>query len=431
MASTSLSPGSAQHSLGPAAAIPSRDWSVLLYIAALSAIAMTISQRSEVEISRIQYLLLVIPAVTLPLFRPYLLFQTVFTKGGWLLAMLVIGGTWHALGGDNLAVFQLAAFVHVYLWHNAAHVRLRREDLYRIYYAIIPVGFAIWYATDLNPWGPLPGFTEPEFGVWRISIFPNIAISAFMSLAVVMCLTIDGVKSAVRRPIFWIAIYFVVFSFVRTAVVGLFLYMAALYLLPKFQNKLSLFLGALFITLILNLFIAYSANIFYYLQEYPLISRLFLRGETGLNEYEIYTQQYRPWLWAQHLSQFLSSSFWMGWGSTEFLSLVDNELVSGLETGDSVSYLTRLLARYGLAGGLMIIYLLVCLGDRVRESDLWGVAVWMTVILIFMQWGTIFHPTDPTGFLLMLAVVKGRRAFLAPVPAHASAQPAALRPVGV
>ena len=395
----------------PAATATRRDWPTLLFLAASLGLSMSVSQEYTGEQTQTQYLMFLLPAIVVSVMRPLALFHAMSTKAGILVAMLLIGGTWHALTGDMQAVFVLGLIVLVYTWHNAPPVRLVREDVQLLYALMVVVGFVVWLTTDINRWGPIPGTTVVEYGIWRVSFFPNISFSAFFSLGVVMLTTMDGWKSASRNWIFWLALYFLVFSFVRTAVVGLAIYIFLQWLLRRHWQPSSMFLMALFVGFGVNLLIAYSAVLFAQFQDIELVSRLFLRGETGLSVFEIYQQLYRPWLWGQHFAQFATSPYLMGWGSTEFMTLVTDQYVASLELGDSVSMPTRVLAQYGVPGSLFSIYLLVCLAERARHLDTGSCSVWPVVFLAILQWGSLFHPTDGLGFRLMLMIVKGREGF--------------------
>jgi hypothetical protein len=137
--------------------------------------------------------------------------------------------------------------------------------------------------------------------------------------------------------------------------------------------------------------------------------------------YEVYQQLYRPWLWGEQLNQFLSSDYLMGWGSTEFSTLITESLIASTEMGDTVSLPTRLLAQFGLAGVLFTVYLLVLLKSRANDRDAWACAIWAPVFISLMQWGSLFHPTDGIGFLFMLMIVKGTRGFPEAAPREAKA----------
>ncbi len=406
-----------------------RDWPALFFLAFSVAVSMTIRQEYTGEQSQAEYLMFLLPAVAVALVRPIALVQAASGKAAILVAMAIIGGVWHALQDDFQAVYVLGLVALIYTWHNAAPVVLVRQDIERLYVLSVVVGSVLWSVLDINLWGPLPGTTAPEYGIWRVSFFPNIAFSAFFSLGVVMLLTMDGWKKASRNWIFWLALYFLIFSFVRTAVVGLCIYAFVQWLLRRRRwHPSEIFFLAFALGFGVNLVIAYSAFLFARFQDIELVSRLFLRGETGLSTYEIYQQLYRPWLWGEHFNQFWTSPYLMGWGSTAFMSLITEDLVANLEFGDSVSMPTRLLAQYGLAGVLFSIYTLACLGERARRYDLWACSVWPVVFLAILQWGSLFHPTDGLGFLLMLMVVKGREGFV--IFGNGAKQPTGQGPAG-
>jgi hypothetical protein len=138
---------------------------------------------------------------------------------------------------------------------------------------------------------------------------------------------------------------------------------------------------------------------------------MFLRGETGLSTFEIYQQIYRPWLWGQHLHQFITSPNLMGWGSVEFNVLKTEDLVSGHEELGDVSLPTRLLAQYGLPGLLFVVFMIARLRVLAKRGDVWGCACFPVVVLGLFQWGSMFHPTDPMFVIYMIIMIHGSAAF--------------------
>jgi hypothetical protein len=177
-----------------------------------------------------------------------------------------------------------------------------------------------------------------------------------------------------------------------------------------------------------NLVIAFSASIFDALQHIPVIARLFLRGETQLSEFEIYQQLYRPWLWGEQFKMLASSPGLMGWGSVPFTDLVQNSIFDfGVESGDTVSMPTKLMAQFGIPAFLFWAFAFAGLYERARAADRWACACFPVVVLAMMQWGSMFHVSDVFCLFYSLLFVKGRDMFVGggsrarrPMPRHLS-----------
>ena len=390
-----------------------RDWPTLLFVAVSIGISLRVPQYNVEEMAApVDYVMLILAAVLLPLARPAALLEAINGRAAWLVAFLVPAVAWHALRGDWTAVNQIGLLALVYTWFTTRNFRLVKEDIYRLYGLALIIGVGVWVATDLNGWGMIPGTSVYAEGQWRVSFFPNIAFTAYLSIGVVLVMTMDGWEKPLRQPLFWVALYFLLLSFVRAVTLGFLIYVPLYYFLSrKKRSPAFLFWTVLLIAIGVNLLIAYSTYLFLQIQDIPVISRFFLRGEVGLSEYEIYVQLYRPWLWGQHLSQFWSSPMLFGWGSTEFQSLITNDLVAGLEQGDTVSMPTRLLAQFGWPAFFFLAFLLASLWERARERDTWACAAFPVIALGLMQWGTFFHPTNGIGAILMLILLRGRQAF--------------------
>jgi len=211
-----------------------------------------------------------------------------------------------------------------------------------------------------------------------------------------------------------IAIYFMVFSFVRTALIATVLYFVLRWLFDRSRGigTKGLFWTALVVGIGANLIIAASAVAIAYVQELPLISPLLLRGESNLSTEEIFQQMYRPWLWWQHLMQFAASPSLMGWGAFIFDEMKTEDLIEGHEPGDSVSLPTRLLAAYGAPGLLWTVFLVARLHQVAKEGDRWACACFPPILLLVMNWGGVFHPTDALGALFLMLVTRGSKGFV-------------------
>lgn len=389
-----------------------RNPALLLFVTASLLVSMSVSQEESPEVGSITYWLLVLPAAVLPLFNARYIAQTLLGRSWMLLLFLVSAGSWHLANGDSRAVIQLGLLVWVLAWVASDRAQLAVRDLVRLYILAVAVGFAAYAFTGLNKWGPLPALTVEDYGVWRVSFFPNIAYTAFLSLAVVLVLTrdIDAMK---RYPgALVVAIFYLVFSFVRSALVALLIYAALRWWFNRCPTPRRMFWTALLVAIGANAAIAGSVFVLEIMQEYPFLSRLFMRGESGLSTEEIFQQIYRPWLWWQHMLQFASSPSLMGWGAFDFDAMKSEALVEGHEEADTVSLPTRLLAVYGVPGLLFTLFLVSQLRGLSTRKDAWACACFPAVFLLLMQWGSVFHPSDALFAIFLLMITRGGRAYV-------------------
>ncbi len=389
-----------------------RNLAMLFFVALSLLVSMSISQEQTPEIGSWSYWLLVIPAGLLPLADAGALFKTLLGRARLLLLFGVIAGAWHLLRGDTRAVLQLGLIVWVLAWVSTDRAHLKVQDLLVVYLTLVAIGVGIWMLTDLNKWGPIPGTTVDDYGVWRVSFFPNIANTAMLSLAVLLVLSRSIATVRAHALVFGIALYFLLFSFVRTTLIALAVYLVLRWWFGRRQRSARLlFWTSLLVGIGINVMIASSVVVIDYLQQFQLVSRLMLRSETGLTPEEIYQQLYRPWLWWQHLTLFATSPSLMGLGVFEFVNLQTEELNVGTTPAGNEALLTRLLASYGLPAFLFMFYLISRLRHAARQHDLWACACFPALMLLIMQWGAIFHPTDALGTIFFLMMVHGSKAF--------------------
>jgi hypothetical protein len=384
-----------------------RDRLTLVYLVYALVLALAASQHEE-DFGTLRYLLYIVPVSLVALIRPMVLLRSIDLPISLIIVMTYVSCCWFLYQGDYSAVMRIGLFGLSTWWFCASTVRLRDQDVYLLYVGAIALGAIIWLSTDFNEWGLIPGTTSASLGIWRVSFFSNIAYTGFFSLFVIIIAFRNQAARLAAGPVLFIALYFAAFSFVRTVLISVVLYLLGMWILRRMKQPWQLFLVALTLAVLTNLAVAYSASLIGSLQNIPIISRLFLRGETALSEFEIYQQLYRPWLWGQHWSLAWDSPFWMGWGSIPFVHMVKNSIFQyGLETGDTVSLLTRLLYQNGLIGFLYWAFMLACLWRLSKRGDWWGCALFPVVASAMLQWGAIFHPGDPMALLYVGLLAKG------------------------
>lgn len=389
------------------------NFAMLVFVVFTLLVTLSISQQVVPEVGSLVYWLLVIPSLLCPLLNLRDIARTAFTWPSILLVwMLAMAGIWHIAVGDAQSVLRVILMVLVLVWISGENARLRTKDVALIYLMVVLAGVFIYLTFNTNKWGPLPWLTVPEFGQWRVSFYPNIAYTASLSLFVFFVLSMDMQTLKRYGLVAALALYFTVTSFVRTALIGLALYLLMRLLLARMKSPLAIFLVAGGSAVLINVAIALSPAIVVLIQDWPFISRLFLHGDKGLEIHEVYVHLYRPWIWSQHLQIFLDSPFLMGWGNFDFHALKTEVLRGALDWSDAVSMPSRLLASHGLPVLLFFGFAFAQLANRARERDLWACACFAPLVLFTMQWGSIFHPSDPMFLLYFLLLTRGKGGFV-------------------
>ena len=414
MSSLTTAGNTAPDNAGLATPQARRNIALLLFVALSLLVSMlSITQEKTPEVGSISYWLLIVPAVLLPFANLPGIVKALLGRARLVLVFGITAGAWQLMHDDLRALQQLVLIVWVMGWLCTAGARLAVHDLVRIYLALVLIGTSIWLLTDINKWGILPGTTTYDGLDWRISFFPNIAMSGLLSLILVFALTRTIALARRYKVVLALALYFLIFSFVRSAIIafGLYIFMRW-WLAIKPRSSRATFWMALLLGVAINLAIAVSTPIFNQLQQIEIISRLFLRSETGLSQEEIYVQLYRPWVWMQHLKLFWSSPSLMGLGAFDFNEMQFEELNAGTTPTGNEALLTRLLATYGLPASAVLLFFITRLRAAVRDHDDWACACFPPIVLLMMQWGNIFHPSDAIGAILTLIAINGHRAFV-------------------
>ncbi|MHB8799679.1 MAG: hypothetical protein ACYDBY_14560 [Thermoanaerobaculia bacterium] len=397
---------------------------MLVFLCVSLLLAMTIRQEASVVPGSVHYWVIVGSAALLPA----LSFRRIATRlvgDSWtLLAFLVVAGGWQLARGDARAAVRLALLTWVLAWLSTESATVRARTVGLLFVGLVVVGVVVYARFDLNRWGILPGTSASEYGIWRVSFFPNIAYTGLLSLAAVMILTRDRETARSNRVALAIAAYFLLFCFVRAAFVAAVLYGFLRWWLSRRNGRRTLVWAPLLTAAGVTLAVAASPVVLERLQDSPFASRLLLRGETTLTREDIYVQLYRPFIWSEHFKIFAASPWMMGWGDFEFDAMKSVALVEGHYELDTVSLPTRLLASYGLPSLLFMGFLIGCLLRNARRGDQWACACFPSVFALMTLWGSSFHPTDAVFSLFLMMVVRGGASF--PIDGNALAPVARL-----
>ncbi len=388
---------------------------MLVYVCLSLSMTMLVQQTVGIERGSWQYLAYVAVAIALPLLSLPSIVRSFFGRCLLLLVWLLWSGAWFFWTGDDRAVAQLALLVLAMAWVATDQARLDAGDLAKIYVGLILIGIGILSFTTLNPYSLIPGRAIPAYGIWRVSFFPNIAYSGILSLALLMILTRDARLVRTYPLLIIVAIYFLVFSFVRAALLSALIYFALRWWFGRWQapQPKRMFWTAICVAFGVVALTAASVPLLYSMQDYPLVSAIMLRGMAGLTVDQISYQLYRPWLWSQQLNLFLSSPWLMGLGSADFHGILasQEEFQTRLISAGSEALPTRLLVAYGLPGLLFSVYLVQRLRQLALADDRWACACFPALFSLMMNWGSVFHPSDALFVILMLIVTKGSEGF--------------------
>ena len=375
--------------------------------------SMLLHQEDSITPFSYLYFQIALPAIFIPLIwiKEILKYAV---KDGWpLLIFLLSAGVWHLMmHGDVRVVLQLFLFNWVLLWCGALDIRLPTIGYLVIFLGAVLVGVFSYLTTDLNVWGLFPRETGSDYPVWRVSFFPNVVLTGIFSLFAALTVAMNRSGFWLRLFFNLLAFYFLVFSFVRTAFVSLAVFVAAVVWFSHRQTRSWVMFAVPFcLAFGIHLLIIAAPSVLVILQDNSLISRLFLRGQTGLDASDIFAQLSRPWIWQQHVRIFLDSSYMMGAGNFDFQRLVGHAIGGEAKAAGSESLLTRLLATYGLPTIMLFYFMMKSLLRLAKSRDAFGCAVFPIVIVIAMSYGSVLHPTNFLFVLYFQLMIHGRNMF--------------------
>ncbi|MBB3312277.1 hypothetical protein FHT78_004059 [Rhizobium sp. BK196] len=422
---------------------------VLAFIAISLSMAIFIGQEQIISRGDVVYWLVVCPSLLMPLLRfRQTLENLLFGKARPIAFFGIVSAVWLMIQRDFGAVPPIFLIVWVAGWAYRDEVRISARALLSlalIFYGAGCISFLMqpsyedhpWLMQPLDPpeaakessvelalpeqdrdglninaWGILPNQTAVAFQPWRISATPNIATSGIFSLMILLVIVRRFRPNPLEIVTAASALYFATLSFVRAVFVSFALFSATIEIMSLLPRRPRLRVAvALFMTIGITILVALSPILLYALQDWSIVSRMFLRGQASMSVADIYRQMYRPWLWNEHLKLFWSSPYLMGQGSELAVSALKNIINAGQIRSDSVSFLTRMVATYGIPAFGIIIFLIERCYSHAKENDIWGVAVLSVMVWLMMSWGSIFHPSNGMFALAFLFIGNGSQVF--------------------
>ncbi len=381
------------------------------YLIITLSILLFIGQNDIVEPGSVMYWGVLLPAILIPFINFRDLVYSSLIKLWPILLMVLLTFASSLFKEHQHVTFRLLLLLWMLSWLSLNDLIIRVKTLSNIYIVTILVSIIVYMLFDFNHWSVFPGTILQGNSMWRVSFFPNIANTAFFSLFIFMVCTKDRETYKRNKFVVWVSLYFIIFSFVRTANISLALYLLLSFLFKKIENNKLLFIYSILAAIIVNIVIAYSVNLIHMLQSLPIIDKFLLRGEHTLTHKDIYIQLYRPWVWGQQWHIFTNSSFLMGEGVYDFSQLTASDINGPEARDDSVSLLLGMLAQYGLPTLLFYYYLLKNHYKNAMALDKWSCTIFPIIIFIAMQWGCVFHPAGVFFAMYFLILIKGKKAF--------------------
>jgi hypothetical protein len=234
-----------------------------------------------------------------------------------------------------------------------------------------------------NSYGIIPTLAE-ERGFWlRISLFPSVAPSAFFALCVILA-NLDDEHATLRKTCLAIAMYFLIFARLRSALISLGL-AVGYFLLTRTQLRdwysakivyiitaLIIFVGAVLMADFSNLDFGDDLNKYLFQSEEGLIAG----SEKGTS--------YRTAIWLEHYLIAKDSPV-VGVGTFE----METPYSSGSEV-----FLTRLYARVGLPALIFVYALFSAISHGVRAARLMPPMAGMTMLIAMLAYGSFINPYD-------------------------------------
>jgi hypothetical protein len=268
-------------------------------------------------------------------------------------------------------------------------------------------GGLISYLAGNSVYGIIPGLSLDEELWWRISLFPVVPESAFFS-AIILLVNVLHRDLPMRRTCLALALYFLLFSGLRSALIGTGMALALLFAVDRAWLKspgavmrwlLASCIGFVVFLLLIDLIKVAPAFRNEFLNSY------LFRMEEGLSSTEDLTKSiYRTWLWSEHL-RIAASNPLFGIGTFDFAAISDNSLELGIGSG-SESFLTGLYARVGLPALLLLGFFVSTIWRQLKGGRVLPALMGSLLAVAMLAYGS-FLVSYNFVFLVMVGLICG------------------------
>lgn len=325
----------------------------------------------------------------------------------WLFGMGGLAGAVAILRGDISTFVTVSLLVIVLVIITELELVLSVAYLNGLAIASVPVAIAS-YHLGLSDYGYVPGqavLGEEQGLAWRVSMFPGLAENGFFCSLVLLA----NICYRRQRHDFiavGIAAYFLLFSGVRSAMLGLALavgFWVWTRILRGSGSRMALFAATV------GLIVAS-----------PFAPELVVVGLQALDWEPLWTltkidpsvvesgiqdsSSLRAWIWSEHLRLWWSSPALLGTGTFDFSAVALDPPFGHVPGNGSESFLTSMLARIGIPA----LFLVGAIVQAVRHGLQAGNAVIASFAIVLfaamLTYGSILTPYNLLFFLLFSAL---------------------------
>lgn len=288
----------------------------------------------------------------------------------------------------------------------------------------------VMHALVIGRYGIIPGQADDQTVPWRVSLFAfNVTPSWMLSLVVISLNYFYGRGVLIRALFILLALYFLVFSASRTALIILTLWIAFVVMTKMVSFRERLFYKLFIPCAVVMFVIALNGDWILQLMtgsNSPLVNTLLSKSAEGpVSMEEAGTSVERTILWSSHLDVFLENPL-IGRGTFELEDLLPYTESHSVHGGES--FITGLFARVGLLALLFVYFMHLVAVEATQNGDKLAYCLIIFVAISVLAYGTYMVPYDFMFLAIFGAMNYSRSATCA--RRRATADRAAHRPLG-
>jgi hypothetical protein len=288
----------------------------------------------------------------------------------------------------NTAIFVAAIVVII-------HYRLRPSYgfLNIIFLLSIPLQLLSFYLGN-TIYHVIPGLSEDNSIWWRVSIFPLVPESAFLS-SIVLFVNILSKNVPLRKTCIVLSIYFLTFSGVRTAAIPAAFVIGVYYIFIYYRKNGNIDLEKLAAAIIAAGFFFISIvvpDFAYFLPQFDNeFLNVFIFRSSDLESFEAIGSKYRTWTISEHL-RFASDNPVFGIGTFDFAEMAIDPPIAGSYGTGSEMFITGQFARVGVISLLIVYFVHLAILEGVMQRENIQFMVGTMLLFSMVSYGSFLVP---------------------------------------
>ena len=287
-----------------------KEWNVFyLFLFISLSISISMGQEEVLITKSLLYWILIAASLIPILLTMKVIVINIILNNKWILVFAFITFIFNIYREKVDFLISLVFLTVSWAYVLCSKLTLNKNSIAKTFIAIVIFGICIKIYSNTNYYEIFPFIITNNLSEGRVSFAGNIGFAGILSLLVFMLLATESKTTVIVKIAILLALYFIIFSQVRTAWIGLALFFVTkrILIVTKEKSKFIIMLLVLLLTIFSTVLLSLMPQIISFFKFDLFRLNLITQGRSLSDADELARQMYRPLLWAEQINQFYSS----------------------------------------------------------------------------------------------------------------------------